>query len=320
MTGVAGDQGQGPIVQSALLRGELVRLRKDRGMTQEQVASALEWSPSKLIRVEGGRSAITKVDLDALLTQYGVTSQEQRQRLADLNRTARDRGWWDAYRNYDFDPTFLTYVGYEAGASLIRALQGLAVPGLLQTREYAEVLAENSLDAVMVRPAVDLRMQRQAELARRSAPPHQFHILDEAVIRRHVGIRKDPAIMPNQLRYIADRAERDELLTIRVIPFSVGAHAGISGPFTLLEFDGGLADILYLDAGARAISMVVGDDARIAEYADNFLGLIEESLPEDQSIEYLRSAADQMLLFTCGIPSLKDISRLLSDKFQHASV
>jgi transcriptional regulator with XRE-family HTH domain len=300
---MAGDQGQGPVVQSALLRGELVRLRKDRGMTQEQVASELEWSPSKLIRVEGGRSAITKVDLDALLTLYGVTSQEHRTRLADLNRTARDRGWWDTYRDYDFDSTFLTYIGYEAGASFIRAFQGLAVPGLLQTREYAEVLAENSADAVMVRPAVDLRMQRQAELARRSSPPHQFHILDEAVIRRHVGIRKDPAIMPNQLRSIADRAERDALLTIRVVPFSIGAHAGISGPFTLLEFDGGLADILYLDAGVRAISMVVGDDGRIAEAKDNFLALIDESLPEEQSIDYLRAAADQMLLFTRATPS-----------------
>ena len=62
---------QGPVVQSALLRSELVRLRKESGLTQEQVAADLEWSPSKLIRVEGGRSSITKVDLDALITRYG---------------------------------------------------------------------------------------------------------------------------------------------------------------------------------------------------------------------------------------------------------
>ena len=46
---------QGPVVQSALLRGELIRLRREGGLTQEQVAAQLEWSPSKLIRVEGGR-------------------------------------------------------------------------------------------------------------------------------------------------------------------------------------------------------------------------------------------------------------------------
>jgi transcriptional regulator with XRE-family HTH domain len=264
-------------------------------MTQEQVAGALEWSPSKLIRVEGGRSSVTKVDLDALLTLYGVTSPEQRERLMGLNRTARDHGWWDAYRGFNFDDTYLTYVGYEAGASSIRGFQGSAVPGLLQTHEYAEVLTENSIEPIRVRPVVDLRMQRKSELAKRSTLPRQYYILDEAVIRRHVGIKKDPAIMPNQLRDIAERAEREEQLTVRVIPFKGGAHPGIGGPFTLLEFDGGLADLLYLDAGRRAISMFVGDDPRIADYADDLVALSEEALPADQSIEFIRSVADEML-------------------------
>ena len=86
---------QGPVIQSALLRGELVRLRKERGLTQQQVAGAMEWSPSKLIRVEGGGSSITKVDLDALLTKYGVTSESHRERLHALTAGPRRRGWWD---------------------------------------------------------------------------------------------------------------------------------------------------------------------------------------------------------------------------------
>src|SRR5579863_7414969 len=130
---------QGPVVQSMLLRGELVRLRKDSGLTQEQVASALEWSPSKLIRVEGGRSSITKVDLDALLTSYGVTSESTRERLHLLNKGARAGGWWDKYRD-DVAPTYLSYVGFEAGAAFIRQFQSLFVPGLLQTVEYAEAV------------------------------------------------------------------------------------------------------------------------------------------------------------------------------------
>ena len=81
---------EGPLVQSALLRSELVRLRKDRGLTQGRVAEILEWSTSKLIRVEGGHTSITKVDLDALLGQYGVTSENQRERLHALNRAARE--------------------------------------------------------------------------------------------------------------------------------------------------------------------------------------------------------------------------------------
>ncbi|HJY68946.1 MAG TPA: helix-turn-helix transcriptional regulator, partial [Streptosporangiaceae bacterium] len=102
---------QGPVIQSALLRGELVRLRKERGLTQQQVAVAMEWSPSKLIRVEGGGSSITKVDLDALLTKYGVTSESHRERLHNLNHGAKKRGWWDSYKD-DVKPEYLSYVGF----------------------------------------------------------------------------------------------------------------------------------------------------------------------------------------------------------------
>ncbi len=288
---MAGDQG--PVVQSALLRSELVRLRKEKGMTQEQVAQNLEWSASKLIRVEGGRSSITKVDLDALLQQYGLTSESQRERLQGLNRGARAGGWWDAYRN-DVPAAYLSYVGYEAGAATIRQFPGTVVPGLLQTPGYAEVLTALSVEPVRVAPVVRLRLQRQAELARRQLPPRQFYVLDEAVIRRHVGITKDPAIMPAQLIRIADRARDDERVTVRVIPFGVGEHVGLSGPFTLLEFDGSLPDLLYLDAGRGIIDLISGSNERVAEFADNFEKLLESALPADESVAFIRSAAEEM--------------------------
>jgi transcriptional regulator with XRE-family HTH domain len=288
---MAGDQG--PVVQSAVLRSELVRLRKEKGMTQEQVAGNLEWSASKLIRVEGGRSSITKVDLDALLQQYGVTSESQRERLHNLNRGAHVTGWWDAYRN-DVPAPYLNYVGYEAGAAYIRQFPGTVVPGLLQTPEYAEELTVISVEPVKVAPVVRLRLQRQSELAQRETPPRQFYVLDEAVIRRHIGIQTDPAIMPNQLMHIVGRARDDERITVRVIPFEAGAHVGLSGPFTLLEFDGGLPDILYLDAGRGVIDMINSNDEQVAEYADNFEKLLGAALSAEESLEFIRNAAEEM--------------------------
>lgn len=283
---------QGPVVQSALLRTELIRLRKDSGLTQEQVAQDLDWSPSKLIRVEGGRSSITKVDLDALLTAYGISSESHRERLQALNRGARERAWWANYRDA-LDPAYVDYVGYEAGAAYIRQFQQGYIPGLLQTPEYAKVLTANSVDAVRAGTAVRFRLQRQAELAKRSSPPRQYHVVDEAVIRRHVGVSQDPAIMPDQLRHIADRAEGEERLTVRVIPFRVGAHPGLSGPFTLLEFEGAMADLLYLDAG-REVSLITGNDPRIGEYADDFEAVLENSLSAADSIAFIRQVADEM--------------------------
>jgi len=283
---------QGPVIQSAVLRSELVRLRKERGVTQEQVAGKLEWSASKLIRVEGGHSSITKVDLDALLGQYGVTSESQRERLQALNRGAKEAGWWEAYRN-DTAPAYLNFVGYEAGAAFIRQFFGTAVPGLLQTPEYAEALTAISVDPVRVASVVKLRVQRQAELARRKTPPRQYFVLDEAVIRRHIGVAKDPAIMPSQLLHIVSRVSDDDRVTVRVIPFSKGEHAGLSGPFTLLEFDGGLPDLLYLDTGREAINMVSNDD-KVSEYADIFERLLEVALPAEESLEFIRAAAEEM--------------------------
>lgn len=291
---------QGPVVQSALLRSELVRLRKDKGLTQEQIAGDLEWSPSKLIRVEGGRSAITKVDLDALLSRYGISSESTRDRLQALNRGARERGWWDRYRDSKIAPTYLTYVGFEAGASFIRQFETGFVPGLLQTREYADAVTRKSVDPDRVGEAeinsiVDLRIQRQTELAQRSVPPRRYYVVDEAVIRRHVGISTDPLIMPRQLRSIADRAEQDDLITVRVMPFNSGAHRGLPGPFTLLEFEGELPDVLYIDRGrAEFATLVSGGDPQVAEYQDDFEALLEDAAPADESIQLMRSVAEEM--------------------------
>ncbi len=285
---------QGPVVSSAQLRGELVRLRREGELTQQQVAKELEWSTSKLIRIEGGHSAITRVDLDALLTRYGISSQEQRDRLHELNRGAKEPGWWDRYRGV-IAPAYLDYVGYEAGAAFLRqAINGL-VPGLLQTAEYARVVTVlGSTDKDKIETVVSLRLRRQAELARRETPPQQYFAIDEAVIRRHVGLKTDRSIMPAQLRHIADRAEQEERVTVRVIPFGVGEHPGQFGPFTLLEFAGGLPGILYLDTGVGAISMVAGDDRQIAEYADDFEEILDRALSPDESIQLMRTVADEM--------------------------
>jgi len=285
----------GPVVQSALLRAELVRLRKKSGLTQEQVARSLEWSPSKLIRVEGGHSAITKVDLDALLDKYGVPAEPDasRARLQQLNRGARSTGWWDAYSK-EVGAPYLKYVGYEAGASAIRQFPGTVIPGLLQTQPYASALTTSAIEAVDVGPVVRLRMQRQQELAKRDDPPRQQYVLDEASIRRHVGAGTDPGIMPAQLRHIADTAATDDLVSVRLIPFTKGAY-GLSGAFTLLEFEADLLDLVYLDPGQAELAIIATESDRVSDYASTFEALLDLALPENESIEFIRAAAEEML-------------------------
>lgn len=287
---------QGPVVLSAILRNALIRLRKESRLTQESVADQLEWSTSKLIRVEVGRSGITKTDLDALLTVYGVSSDDgEREYLQNLNRGTRENAWWSDYKN-EISAPYLNFVGFEAGASFVRQFVTNVIPGLLQTEDYATVLTESTIEAVKVRPVVNLRLQRQRELAQRSDKPYEYYVLDEAAIRRQIGIKKDPTIMPAQLRHIAGLAEREERVIIRVIPFSEGAHAGlnVAGSFTLLEFDGGLPDLVYLDAGRGDVASITGDDPSVSIYRALFESLLEPALTEAKSIAFMRDVAEEM--------------------------
>ena len=160
---------RGPVVQSAVLRNELVRLRRASRLSQYDVAHELGWPPSTLIRMEGGRSPIATAELDALLTRFGVNSEAERERLLDLSQGASATGWWEDYRSKVPGP-YLDYVGYEAGTVFIRQFPGTVIPGLLQTAEYAEALTAPAVDPVQVGAVVDVRLQRRAELMQRSSP------------------------------------------------------------------------------------------------------------------------------------------------------
>jgi transcriptional regulator with XRE-family HTH domain len=284
---------QGPVVQSAMLRSELTRLRKESGLTHEEVASELEWSPSKLIKIEGGRSSLTSADLNALLIRYGISSEDTRERLQTLNRGAREPAWWARYGG-DIGRSYLEFVGFETGSSFIRQYENAFVPGTLQTPEYAEAVTVGLADPIQVASVVALRLRRQSELATRSVPPRRDYVMDEAVIRRHVGISTDPAIMPNQIRSIADKAEADDSVTVRVMPFAAGAHRGLLGAFTLLEFDGGLPDVLYIDAGRGEQAIMFQSNDVVADYRSDFAALLEDALPTNRSIYLLRSVAEEM--------------------------
>lgn len=285
---------QGPVVQSALLCRELGRLRREGELTHAQVAAALGWSPSKLIRIEGGHGTITTADLDALLAQYGITEAATVELFHARHRGARERAWWDTYAG-QVSPAYLEYVGYEAGALSIRQFQNSLVPGLLQTPRYADVVTNvGAVDARWVTPVTELRFERQSHLASRSEPPRQLFVIDEAVIRRHVGISQDPAIMPDQLRSIARRTEHDMLVTVRVIPFGVGGYPGLFGPFTLLGFGGELPDILYRDPGRGTFELAIGDHPQVSEHMADFEALLESALTAGESIQLIWTVADQM--------------------------
>jgi len=222
----------------------LRKAREAAGFTQRDTAKAMDWSLSKLIRIETGAVSITTNDLRALAAHYGISDPSRVDALLDLARAARERSPWSAYREL-VSPEFVSFLAYESAASVIRNFEPLLVPGLLQTEEYArDVLREISgPDKRMVDSFVDLRMERQ-DLLTREDPPALHCVMDEAVIRRVIG---SPDVMRRQLRHIKEMARRPNV-NLRIVPFSYGIYPRLRVPYVLFEFpDPQDEDILYIE-------------------------------------------------------------------------
>jgi transcriptional regulator with XRE-family HTH domain len=293
-----------PVVDSALLTKDLRARRAARGEKQEDVARALDWSKSKFMRVEQGTVSISRADLELLLRHYGVTDDKMYSELNDLARGARDReaAWWSKKHSVS-DKAFEAYLGYEAAATSIRMSQGLLVPGILQTPEYAETVTATYLPEEKVEGAVKLRLDRKERILKRG--PQQIHVLDEAVIRR--GVR---GAMVKQLHHLIELSHRPEI-EILVIPFSAGPHFGLRGPFVLLGFDVDLDTVLYLESARRGDLMIAGPDIgetisgspgsggsprpdEIGEYEDGFESLVKLALSGEESRKLIEQAAQDM--------------------------
>ena len=234
-------EGGSPTVRRRELGALLRTLRADRGLSAEEVTERLLFSPTKLSRIETGHSGASQRDVRDLCELYGITEPAERARLMNLAREGKQRGWWQ-----DFDLPYATFVGLEAEAASISVYQSGAVPGLLQTEDYARAMLQAQVPPFApqeLRQRVDARLTRQALLTGRDRP--EYHaIVDEAVLHRQVG---GPAVMRAQLQRISQSAQLPGV-TLQVIPSEAGAHPAMESIFTILEFPTPLvSDIVYVE-------------------------------------------------------------------------
>ncbi|MGH3241045.1 MAG: helix-turn-helix domain-containing protein [Spirillospora sp.] len=279
-----------PTVRQRRLRVELRKARDNASLTQEQVADNLDWSLSKVIRIESGSVGVSTTDLKALLTLYGVP-EERTAELVEVARLARERAWWSGYRKM-ISQQYYDRIGYESAAGTIRQYENLIVPGLLQTQEYAHEYISRLIPAESARNVemlVELRMRRQ-EILEGEDPPQLFFILDESVVRRLIG---GPRMMRTQLRRLIDFANQPHI-TIEVVPFTVGVNPGLSGSFTILEFSTPEDDdVLYLE---NPSSMRVTRDRpdTVVAYREDFEKLRRMSLHPEGTAVLLNQLAEQL--------------------------
>jgi transcriptional regulator with XRE-family HTH domain len=280
----------GPTVRRRRLGAELRRLRDSAGYKLEEVAGMLGVAPSTLSRIETGKAPTKSAYLSQLLELYQVTDAGQRQILVDMAREGHRKGWWAAYD--DVLPSGLgVYVGLEAEASGLRSYEIGVVHGLLQTTDYARAILRASAPrhtADQIERLVDLRMERQRRLD--DNPPLDLWVIhDEAVIRRTVG---GPVVMRHQLAHLLVAAGLPGV-TLQVLPFDTGAHAGHDGPFSIVEFhDRSDSEVVYVESTAGPIYLE--KDREIRASAEVFDRLRAAALPPEASLDLISKAAREL--------------------------
>jgi transcriptional regulator with XRE-family HTH domain len=279
-----------PTVRRRRLGIELRRLREAAGVTIDEVAEQLECSASKVSRIETGKTAIHRRDVRDMLDMYRVTDEAAREELFALARDGQRSGWWAGYA---VPEDFEIYVGLEAEASLIRALDMNVVHGLFQTEDYARAIYQagrlrESLDEI--EKQVALRMRRQEVLTRNPRPLEIRSVHDEAAIRRRIG---GPAVMRAQLDKLVEVADLPNV-TIQVMPFAKGAYAWMGGSFSLIELSTAkVPSVLYVESAGG--NMYVERKRDLDHHARVFAELQATALPPAETLELLRALSTETI-------------------------
>ncbi|WP_374727521.1 helix-turn-helix domain-containing protein [Haloactinomyces albus] len=233
-----------PTVRRRRLAAELRRLRAALDLTQQQAAAHLGCTQAKIGRFETAKRTPSVGDVSALLDFYGVGDAE-REQLLNLTRDARKRGWWHSYSDV-LPEWYETYVGLEAEASSIHTYESEAIPGLLQTHEYAYAITKATLiraDEAEIARRVELRIQRQQRVIGEK-PLELWAVLGEAALRRRVG---GPGVLRRQLEHVLKLVAMANV-TVQVMPLDAGAHPAQVGPFVILRYsDHADPDVVYLE-------------------------------------------------------------------------
>src|SRR6266545_4708697 len=279
-------RGNSPTVRRRRLASELRRLREAAQLTIDEVGEKLECSASKISRIETGHVGVTPRDVRDMLEVYGVDDDE-RDALVQLAREARKKGWWHAY-NEVFTGAF---VGLEAEASSLHTFQALLVPGLLQTEDYMRAVIkairpDHGDDEVKKRVAA--RVTRQ-NLLTDAVPPEYWAIIDEAVLYRVVG---GAAIMRAQLLRLLEVSDLPHV-TLQVVPFAAGAHAGMESPFLILGFpEPADPDVVYVENTTTGSYLEEPSD--VYRYTLMFDHLRATALNPADTLLMVREAADRL--------------------------
>jgi transcriptional regulator with XRE-family HTH domain len=275
-----------PAAARRRLRLAIRNAREAKRLTQGEVAEELEWSLSKVSRIENGEVSVSGTDLRALLALFEITDSAEVDELTRYGRAARKRGWWDEARyRAHLTPAYLKLIQYESEASVIRCFQPTLFPGVLQTPDYARTILDfwNEIPADGREVLWEVRTRRREQLFDLpNEPPAYLVILDGSVLMREVG---RPGVLARQIEAVLEMLAKPGL-AVRIVPIATSAPISQLGGFMICDLDGEEDAILYWESAFG--DNIVETSGTISRYRHVFEQMWEQALTLEESAELLR--------------------------------
>jgi transcriptional regulator with XRE-family HTH domain len=286
--------GDSPLVARRRVRLAVREAREAGGLTQSQVAEAMEWSLSKVMRIESGEVTISPNDLRPLLTYLGVTSGVD-ELVQDARASRRRQMWWDEPRLREhLTPALGQLIQYEAEAAAVRHFYSAIIPGRLQTPAYAELILRtyaHSLPTEDLEVRLEARLRRRNEFLTRKNPPEIFLLLDESVLHREFG---GAQVIGEQLLSLVKLA-KEKRLRARVVPFAGDAPPPLLGSYEILNLSKHDDDdaVMYLES--HTLDQIIEDKASVARFRGIFEEFWAAALDETTSLQFTEERARALL-------------------------
>jgi transcriptional regulator with XRE-family HTH domain len=283
-------EGDSPTAARRRVRLAIREARDAAALTQSQVAEEMEWSLSKVIRIESGEVSISPNDLRPLLTFLGVKDKATIAALLADARVARLRqrqAWYQTpeFREYMSEP-LRHLIEYENEATAMRSYSVYYPPGPFQIPAYASALTgswSDEMGAEAVAKIVDARRRRHEMVLERLGSMQVLMVLDQSVLMRQIG---GPAVLADQLRELEDLASRG-LISIRMLPFELDSPITNNGSFDLLSLGGDPGgEVLYRENGMT--DELVEDPIATGRHRERFEQLWQVATAEVDTIDFIK--------------------------------
>jgi hypothetical protein len=280
------DDAYGATVAKRRLSRRLTELRRASGHTANHVCDLLDWGRGKVGRFEANHWKRPEMsDIRDLLRVYGV-DEAAAEELQELAMRARVKPWWREYS----DVFGNEFPGFENDATRIRVSMPLVLPGLLQTRDYAEALMRVSAKPRAWRQkAVEARLRRQEILDRADGTaPEVQAVITEASLMYRWGTKEQRR---EQIEHLVGLSRKPNA-ELRIQRFADGPYRAMWSMVNIFDFAGGEPSVVYLETDT-AIQEVNSQD-EMTVYVEGFSRARDAALEPGDTTTYLRSLAEQL--------------------------